>query len=175
MSNMRSYLPVLIVALVLGLVLGGGAVAALTVPNNSVGWNKLTHGVQKRILGKPRFRGPLPILRGPSGPEGPRGERGEPGEPGPTGPSGVVEPRCEIVEGNCTIYTDEFWRRQAAYEPYETAVGEYPASPSCLSESAGEPGVCAEVVTYLYPNGVLGTELWVADPTTPNGWRFYEP
>jgi hypothetical protein len=174
MNRARSHLPALIVALILGLVLGGGAVAAVAIPNHSVGWNKLTPGVQKRILGKSKRAIQLPA--GPQGERGGPGERGERGEPGPAGPSGAVERRCEIVKGDCSIYSDEFWRLQAAYAPYEVETGVYPKPPLCLKmEAEGEPVVCIEVETYLYPDGTLGSDPWVIDPASPQGWRLYEP
>ncbi|HEU5064068.1 MAG TPA: hypothetical protein VFT79_13095 [Solirubrobacterales bacterium] len=169
MGRLRANAPALVVALVLGLVLGGGAVAAVSIPDNSIGWNKLTVGVQKRILGTKRLP-PRPIRAFP----GPQGEPGAKGEPGPMGPSGAIEPRCEIVEGDCLIYGNEFWRLQAAYEPYELDVGVYPAAPSCLkAQVEGEPLACTQALTYLYPDGTLGTDSWLLDPEAPKGWRFF--
>lgn len=81
-ERMRSALPAIIVAVVLGALLGGGAVAAVSLPDHSVGWNKLTYKVQKRINGGPRFAGPrrpIRLIPGPAGPQGNQGERGEPG------------------------------------------------------------------------------------------------
>lgn len=174
MSKLKQHLPALTVALILGLVLGGGAVAAVTLPDNSVGWNKLTPGVQKRILAKKRLAGPRPPLV--ARPQAEQGEKGERGEPGPAGPSGAIEPQCALVEGDCVIYSNEFWRLRAAYAPYESQVGVYSAPPSCLkAESEGEPVVCPQVITHLYPDGTLGTDPWEVDPAAPNGWRLFEP
>ncbi len=74
--------PAIVVALVLGLVLGGGAVAAINLPKHSVGWNKLTKGVQERILKAAAT--PVPV----QGPRGPQGEPGAVGQPGAAGQQG---------------------------------------------------------------------------------------
>jgi hypothetical protein len=65
-----------------GLILGGSAVAALRIANHSVGWDKLTPGVQARI-GSAR-------APGPQGPAGPTGMAGAIGPQGPSGPENVV-------------------------------------------------------------------------------------
>jgi hypothetical protein len=74
----------LIVGVMIGSLITGAAVAKVFLPQHSVGWNKLTLGVQERIeskgLGSPALEGP----------------QGTPGPPGPEGPSGsevVLEPR----------------------------------------------------------------------------------
>ena len=171
MERMRSALPAIIVALVLGVVLGGAAVAAVSIPAHSVGWNKLTHKVQERIDGGPRFAGPKRPVRPITGPVGPQGERGE---VGPEGPSGAIEPRCDLVKGECLIYSDEFWRLQAALEPFETETGVYPAPPFCMKAAAeGAPIICPLVTSYLYPDGTLGEAPWVLDPAESKGWRFF--
>ena len=163
MERFRPALPAIVVALVLGVVLGGGAVAAVSIPDHSVGWNKLTTKVQKRIAGK--------AVPGPAGPQGPQGERGV---TGPEGPSGAIEPRCELVKGDCLIYSDEFWRLQLALEQFETETGVYPEPPFCMKSVAeGEAGLCPAVVSYLYPDGTLGEEPWVLDAGEPKGWRLF--
>ena len=170
----RSALPAIIVALVLGVVLGGAAVAAVSIPDHSIGRNKLTQGVQKWIYGGPRPAGPkrpIGLIPGPAGPQGKEGERGE---AGPPGPSGLIEPRCELVEGECLIYSNEFWRLQAALEPFEIDTGEYPEPPFCMKAVAeGESLVCPQAISYLYPDGTLGEAPWVLDAADPKGWRLF--
>jgi hypothetical protein len=67
-----------------GLLLGGGAIAAFHIPNHSVGWNKLSRGVQARLrlsgIGTP----------GPQGPPGPASPPGAVGPQGPGGPENVI-------------------------------------------------------------------------------------
>lgn len=173
-ERMRSALPAIIVALVLGVVLGGAAVAAVSIPAHSVGWHKLTYKVQKRIDRGPRFAGPKRPVRLIPGPVGPQGRQGERGETGPQGPSGATEPRCELVEGECLIYSNEFWRLQAALEPFEVDTGEYPEPPFCMKAVAeGEPLTCPQAISYLYPDGTLGEAPWVLDSADPKGWRFF--
>ncbi len=129
LSKVKSSLPAIVVAVLLGLVLGGGAVAAYSVPDHSVGWNKLTPAVQKRIHGKPR----------------------------PAGPKRIVRLRCGLVKGECLIYSDEFWRLHAAREPFESDTGVYPEPPFCMKAvSDGEPLACLQAISYLYPDGSLG-------------------
>jgi hypothetical protein len=171
-ERMRSALPAIIVALVLGVVLGGAAVAAVSIPDHSSGWNKPTYKVQKRIDGGPRFAGPpVRLIPGPVGPQGKQGERGE---VGPEGPSGATEPKCELVEGECLIYGNEFWRLQAALEPFEIDTGEYPEPPFCMKAVAeGEPLACPQAISYLYPDGTLGEAPWVLDADDPKGWRLF--
>jgi hypothetical protein len=89
----------------------------------------------------------------------------------PAAPSDQVAPnaRCELVVlGPCSIYTEKFWDLQAKYEPLEIAFASYPVSPEC-----GE--VCAAVVVYLYPDGTLGSSVWIPDPCAPGGWRILDP
>jgi hypothetical protein len=79
MQTLRSKaLPTAIVALVLGLVLGGGAVAAMTIAPHSIGWNKLAPGLQHRI----EARSYSPAATGPTGPQGEAGPQGPPGRDG---------------------------------------------------------------------------------------------
>lgn len=83
-------LPAIIVAVVLGLVLGGAAVAAeIVIPDHSIGLNKLTFGVQAMIK-----RAGRPVARGPMGPAGPPGPQGPQGPPGPEN-EGEPKPRPE--------------------------------------------------------------------------------
>lgn len=174
MERMKSALPALIVAMFLGLVLGGAAIAGSVIPKHSVGWSNLTRGVQKKIANKQRVPGPSRATVVIADAPGYRGERGEAGEPGPTGSSGALVPLCGLVEGECLIYSEEFWRLRAALEPFEEATGLYPEPPFCMKEQAeGEPVACQSVVTYLYPDGTLGEEAWVLDSDSPKGWRFF--
>ena len=79
---LRSTGPIaVIVALVLGLLLGGGAVAAVTITPHSIGWNKLTPGLQERIDGHVDS----PPIPGPAGPQGERGPQGPAGHDGMDG------------------------------------------------------------------------------------------
>lgn len=78
MQGLRNKGPSTVIAgLTLGLLLGlgGGAVAAVAIGQHSIGWNKLTPGLQRRIEAR-SHTSPVP---GPPGP---------PGEPGPQGPAG---------------------------------------------------------------------------------------
>jgi hypothetical protein len=173
-QQLKSYIAPLGVAFVLAVVLGGGALAAIALPDHSVGWRKLSPGVQKRIAGK--------ASTGP--PAGPRGEQGEPGPPGLAGkdgqssPSGFAypAPNCAIVEGDCVIYSVDFWRLQAEFAEFEISTGEYPEPPLCTKAAQDSPegGVCPQVVSYLYPNGDLGEDPWVLSPDA-KGWQFAKP
>lgn len=93
----------------------------------------------------------------------------------PEEPEGTI-PRCDLVEGDCSIYSDQFWLLQARYAPFELETGVYPMPPGCMEAQAkGEPVGCAQVITYLYPDGTLGGQAWVVDPCAPRGWRFWVP
>jgi hypothetical protein len=169
-KQVKPALPAILVAVALSALGAGGAtvVAGVVVPDNSVSWSKLTKGVRHRINAA---RAQRPSV-GEPGSWGERGEPGEAGERGPEGPSPYA-PRCEIVEGDCTIYSAEFWRLQAAYEPFEIDTAVYPSPPSCLKAVAGgQGGVCTDAIVYLYPNGALGEAAWVLDPSAPAGWRL---
>lgn len=88
----------------------------------------------------------------------------------------AVTPRCELVEGDCGIYSDEFWGLLAKYERFEIATGVYPQHPPCMEAwERGIPIVCATVVVYLYPDGMFGIDPWVVDPEAPGGWRLWVP
>lgn len=177
------YLPAILVALLCGLLLGGGAVAAITIKPHSVGWNHFKPALQDKLL---EF-GRRPPVAGPVGPQGPPGSVGAAGPTGPRGQPGETEPpgpeppswpgsRCEIIEiGNCVIYTVDFWRVQAYYEEFESAAGVYPSPPVCMKATKEtEGGGCPTVEAYLYPDGTIGTALWVVDPEEPKGWRLYD-
>jgi hypothetical protein len=87
----------------------------------------------------------------------------------------IVVPRCELVEGDCYIYSDAFWLLLARYERFEAATGVYPMPPECMEAVAEERAdVCPQVITYLYPDGTLGSAPWVVDPCAPGGWRLWE-
>lgn len=99
---------------------------------------------------------------------------GTPSDPSADPPG--VTPRCDLVQGNCSIYSDEFWKLQARYEAFELDTGVYPMPPSCMAASAeGNPVGCVQAVTYLYPDGTVGGSSWVVDPDAQGGWRFWEP
>jgi Collagen triple helix repeat (20 copies) len=79
------------------LALGGGAYAALRLPQNSVGTRQIKNGavtsakVKNGSLLMQDFQlGQLPA--GAQGPQGPRGETGPSGQTGPTGQTGPVGP-----------------------------------------------------------------------------------
>lgn len=87
-----------------------------------------------------------------------------------------VTPRCDLVEGDCGIYSDAFWELQAKYEAFELDTGVYPMPPACMEAAAeGKSVGCAQVITYLYPDGTVGSSPWVVDPEASGGWRFWEP
>lgn len=70
--------------------IGGGAYAATTIAKHSIGYNKLTTGLQQRV-DQPGPAG----LRGATGVQGSKGEAGATGpkgERGPTGPEGTPAP-----------------------------------------------------------------------------------
>ena len=98
------------------------------------------------------------------------------GPPPKEDPPPSVTPRCELVPGDCGIYSDQFWILLAKYERFEIDTGVYPMPPSCME--AGEKGLpvgCIQAIVYLYPDGTLGSSSWVVDPCAPKGWRFWEP
>jgi hypothetical protein len=80
----------LVFVLLGGLLAGGGAVAAFHIPAHSIGWNKLSPGVQARLrlsaIGTPGPQGPA----GPAGPAGTAGTAGAIGPQGPSGPENVI-------------------------------------------------------------------------------------
>lgn len=178
------YLPAILVALLCGFLLGGGAVAAITIKPHSVGWNHFKPALQDKIVNLGRHLGPGPRVVGPAGPRGIAGSVGPAGPIGPQGPPGEAEspepgppvppswpgPRCETIEkGDCLIYTVDFWRVQAYYEEFESATGVYPSPPACMKAGGG----CPTVETYLYPDGTIGDAPWAVDSNEPKGWRFY--
>lgn len=93
----------LIAALTVALLLafGSGAVAAIKLAPHSIGWNKLTIGVQERISacapGPPGEKGERGEA-GPTGPPGPPGESAEPPGPEPPEREGLIEPGREEGE-----------------------------------------------------------------------------
>jgi len=100
----------------------------------------------------------------------------DPSPGGPPEPPGEPDPRCELVEGDCSIYSDRFWELQAKYERFEIETGVYPYHPECMEAGErGEPIVCPAVIVFLYPDGTLGSSHWVIDPCAPGGWRIEGP
>lgn len=99
---------------------------------------------------------------------------GNPAEPPADSPG--VTPRCDLVEGDCSIYSDKFWELQVKYERFEIKTGVYPYLPKCMEAwERGEPTGCLTVIAFLYPDGTVGTSNWSIDPCSPKGWRFWEP
>lgn len=87
-----------------------------------------------------------------------------------------VTRRCDLVEGDCGIYSDRFWELQAKYQRFEIATAVYPYPPECMEAwENGEPIGCIAAIAFLYPDGTIGTSHWVIDPCSPKGWRFWEP
>lgn len=67
-------------------------------------------------------------------------------------------PRCELVEGDCSIYSDKFWELLAKYRRFEIDTGVYPMPPGCMeAQEAGKPVSCIQVITYLQPDGTLSS------------------
>jgi hypothetical protein len=86
-----------------------------------------------------------------------------------------VTPRCELVEGDCSIYSDKFWELLAEYEEFEIGTGVYPVPPYCMKAAAeGLEIFCVQMITFLYPDGTLGGSSWVVDPEAPGGWRLWD-
>lgn len=109
----------------------------------------------------------------PLGPEDP--ESSPPPPPESEEPPAVT-PRCELVEGDCSIYSDKFWELLAKYERFEIAPGVYPYPPSCMEAwEANEPIFCIAALAFLYPDGTIGIGHWVVDPCAPNGWSLMGP
>lgn len=83
--SVRKVSPAMVVAMIALLVaLGGGAIAASTLPANSVGSRQIiNHSVKKIDLG-------TSLPRGPRGRQGPDGIQGDPGPTGPQGPPGLA-------------------------------------------------------------------------------------
>lgn len=95
-----------------------------------------------------------------------------PTSPDPPG----VTPHCDLVEGDCSIYSDLFWEMQAKYERFEIATGVYPYPPQCMEAwEKGLPVGCVTAIAFLYPDGTIGLAHWVVDPCAPDGWRLMEP
>jgi hypothetical protein len=55
---------------------------------------------------------------------------------------------------------------RARYARYEIGSGVYPVPPACLAKG----GMCAQVITFLYPDGTFGGGGWVFDPESRKGW-----
>ncbi|MDQ3725878.1 MAG: hypothetical protein M3335_08355 [Actinomycetota bacterium] len=92
----------------------------------------------------------------PESPEEPPEAEPEEAEPDPEEPASVT-PRCELVEGDCSIYSDKFWELLAEYEEFEIETGVYPEPPECSKTAAeGRPVGCIQVITYLLPDGTFG-------------------
>ncbi|HEX8689655.1 MAG TPA: hypothetical protein VF729_05375, partial [Solirubrobacterales bacterium] len=124
---------------------------------------------------EPAARSPEPDPPNPSPEEGPHGSP-LPVEPPEEDPPPSVTRRCELVPGDCAIYSDEFWILLAKYERFEIGTGVYPMHPGCMEAGEKNPSVgCAQAIVYLYPDGTLGFSSWVVDPCAPNGWRLWEP
>ena len=172
------YIPPILVALLCGLLLGGGAVAAITIKPHSLSWKHFTPALQKKLLklALPVGQGdPTNWITGPAGPQGPAGAVGPIGPQSET-PGPWPGPRCEIIEqGDCIIYTVDFWRVHAYYEEFESATGVYPSPPACMKAAKEtEGGGCPTVMAHLYPDGTIGEAPWVVDPSEPKGWRLYD-
>lgn len=76
-------------------------------------------------------------------------KEGPPPLPSPT-------PRCDLVEGDCSIYSDKFWELLAKYKRFEIGTGVYPMPPGCMeAQEAGKPVSCIQVIVYLQPDGTL--------------------
>lgn len=124
---------------------------------------------------EPTSRSPEPDSPNPSPDQAP------PGSPLPVEPPGEdpppsVTPRCELVPGDCSIYSDRFWILLAKYERFEIDTGVYPMPPECMEAGEKNPSVvCTLAIVFLYPDGTMGSSSWVVDPCAPNGWRFWEP
>lgn len=158
----RSSFGAVVAGVMIALLLGGGAIASMALPRHSVGWNKLTLGVQKRLIDR------IP------GSTGPQGAAGQEGEIGPEGPPGVLRPQCDLVQGDCLIYSTDYWRLREAFKPFEIGAGAYPEPPFCMKAAMeGEGGLCPQVMSYLYPDGTVGDAPWELDPNEPAGWRLY--
>ena len=96
---------------------------------------------------------------------------GRPPEPSVDPPR--VPPRCDLVEGDCSIYSDRYWKLREKYERFEFEPGVYPYHPSCMEAvESGEPVGCPAAIVFLYPDGTLGSSHWVIDPCAPGGWRL---
>lgn len=64
---------------------------------------------------------------------------------------------CELVEGDCSIYSDKFWELLAKYKRFEIGVGVYPYHPACMEAwEEGKSIACATVLVHLRPDGSLG-------------------
>jgi len=84
-SHLKKLSPSMVVAAIALLVaLGGGAIAASTLPANSVGSPQvINHSIKRIDLARS-------LARGPRGRQGPEGEQGEQGPTGPQGPAGLA-------------------------------------------------------------------------------------
>ena len=88
-------------------------------------------------------------------------------------PTNDDPPRCDLVEGDCSIYSDNYWKLRAKYERFEIGAGVYPYHPECMEAwENGERILCPAVIVFLYPDGTLGSSHWVVDPCAPQGWRI---
>lgn len=80
---------------------------------------------------------------------------------------------CEPEASECSIYSDKYWELLAKYERFEIAPGVYPYPPECMEAwEAGLRVFCATVITYLYPDGTIGSGAWAVDPCALKGWRL---
>lgn len=86
---------------------------------------------------------------------------------------------CELVRGDCDIYSELFWEMRARYERFEApwlGIGVYPYPPNCMeaaeraAEQGGEAVGCVTAIAFLYPDGTVGLGHWVIDPESPAGW-----
>jgi hypothetical protein len=127
MERVRSAMPAMIVALLLGLVLGGGAVAAVSIPDGSIGCNKLTPKLQKRVGCGPASTIPRPTLQGVPGPVGPTGSQGEIGA---QGPSGAIEPRCELAKVTASSTASNSGDCRRRWSPLRAKPASIPNPPS---------------------------------------------
>jgi len=142
--SVRKLSPAMVVAMVALLVaLGGGAIAASTLPANSVGTRQIiNHSVKKIDLA-------TPLPHGPRGRQGPAGPQGDEGPTGPAGLASAAQIQLNSAEVNGSGQVRAFIRTDSS-------------SPKCLvtlKESANAPLTGTTVYcgarNYLGSDGIL--------------------
>lgn len=164
-SKLRSALSVVGLVAALGILVGESASATSAIPDHSIGFVKLTPKLQRLV----RHKRIVTVSQ-----VGPQGPAGQPGTAGPEGHHSGGDPaKCEIVEAECLIYSQDFWRLQAALASYEFETGVYPEPPFCMKAVDEEVlDACPQELSYLYPDGSLGSSPWKLDLADPKGWTI---
>ncbi|MGB2712361.1 MAG: hypothetical protein WBC33_12705 [Conexibacter sp.] len=155
-------------------VLGGGAYAAATLPENSVGPKQLQndavsskkvkdHSLKAKDFAKGvRLKGDKGAT-GASGPQGPTGPAGAAGAAGTARAFGYVEPSCSGTGNPCTLE-----KTKGIERVYRPATGVYCIVPAAAT-GIGPNDVVVATVDFLHTTGPEGNAAALSDEETNGG------